>query len=47
MTIEGISWERVKRKAHQEYGMLKIDAPLGELCEQYKAALKGNYRFLK
>lgn len=47
MTIEGISWDRVKRKAHQEYGMLKIDAPLGELCEQYKAALKGNYRFLK
>jgi len=47
MTIEGISWERVKRKAHQEYGMLKIDAPLGELCEQYKAAIKGNYRFLK
>jgi hypothetical protein len=47
MTIEGISWERVKRKAHQKYGMLKIDAPLGELCEQYKAEIKGNYRFLK
>jgi len=47
MTIEGISWERVKRKAHQEYGMLKIDAPLGELCEQYKSAIKGSYRFLK
>ncbi len=47
MTIEGISWERVQRKAHQEYGMLKIDAPLGELCEQYKAAIKGNYKFLK
>ena len=47
MTIEGISWERVKRKAHQEYGMLKIDAPLGELCEQYKAAIKGSYKFLK
>ncbi len=47
MTIEGISWDRVKRKAHQEYGMLKIDAPLGELCDKYKAAIKGNYRFLK
>ncbi|OUS00328.1 hypothetical protein A9Q81_10650 [Gammaproteobacteria bacterium 42_54_T18] len=47
MTIEGVSWERIKRKAHQEYGMLKIDAPLGELCEQYKAAIKGSYRFLK
>lgn len=47
MTIEGISWEHVKRKAHQEYGMLKIDAPLGELCDQYKAAIKGKYRFLK
>jgi hypothetical protein len=33
MTIEGISWERIKGKAHQEYGILKIDAPLGELCE--------------
>lgn len=47
MTIEGISWERVKKKAHKGYGMLKIEAPLGELCEQYKAAIKGNYRFLK
>lgn len=47
MTIEGISWQLVKRKAHQEYGMLKIDAPLGELCEQYEAAIKGKYRFLK
>lgn len=47
MTIEGISWTRVKRKAHQEYGMLKIEAPLGELCAEYKAQIKGNYRFLK
>jgi len=47
MSIEGISWERVKRKAHQGYGMLKIEAPVGELCEQYKADIKGTYRFLK
>ena len=47
MTIEGISWKRVQKKAHQGYGMLKIEAPLGELCEQYKAAIKGSYRFLK
>lgn len=47
MTIEGISWERVKRKAHKGYGALKIEAPVGELCEQYKADIKGNYRFLK
>lgn len=46
-SIEGISWERVKRKAHQGYGALKIEAPLGELCEQYKKDLKGSYRFLK
>ncbi|TPH15240.1 hypothetical protein [Litorilituus lipolyticus] len=46
-TIEGISWERVKRKAHKGYGALKIEAPVGELCEQYKADIKGNYRFLK
>ncbi len=47
VTIEGISWERVKRKSHQGYGALKIEAPLGELCEQYKKDIKGNYRFLK
>jgi hypothetical protein len=47
MTIEGISWDRVKRKAHQGYGSLKIEAPVGELCEQLKADIKGSYRFLK
>ena len=47
MTIEGVSWDNIKRKAHQEYGMLKIEAPLGELCDQYKAAIKESYRFLK
>lgn len=47
MTIEGISWDRVKRKAHQGYGALKIEAPLGQLCEQYRSDIKGNYRFLK
>ncbi len=47
MTIEGINWERVKRKAHQGYGVLKIEAPLGELCEQYLADIKAKYRFLK
>ncbi len=47
MTIEGISWDRVKRKAHQGYGALKIEAPMGQLCQQYQADIKGNYRFLK
>ena len=47
MTIEGISWDRVKRKAHQGYGALKIEAPLGQLCQQYKSDIKGNYSFLK
>lgn len=47
LSIEGISWERVKRKSHQAYGMLKIEAPIGELCEQFKADIKGSYRFLK
>jgi hypothetical protein len=46
-SIEGISWNKVKRKAHQGYGVLKIEAPLGELCEQYRADIKGKYRFLK
>ncbi|WP_019029529.1 hypothetical protein [Colwellia piezophila] len=47
MTIEGISWDRVKRKAHQGYGVLKIEAPLGQFCPQYQNDIKGNYRFLK
>lgn len=47
MTIEGISWDRVKRKAHQGYGALKIEAPLGQFCQQYQDDIKGNYRFLK
>jgi len=46
-TIDGISWERVKRKAHQGYGALKIEAPLGEYCEQYREDIRGSYRFLK
>ncbi len=47
MTIDGVSWDRVKRKAHQGYGALKIEAPLGQLCEQYQSDIKGKYRFLK
>ena len=47
MTIEGISWDRVERKAHQSYGALKIEAPLGQFCQQYSADIKGKYRFLK
>ena len=47
MTIEGISWDRVKEKAHKGYDELKNKAPTGELCEQYKGQIKGNYRFLK
>lgn len=47
ISIEGISWERVKRKANKQYGALKIEAPLGELCEQYKADIKDSYHFLK
>ena len=39
MTIEGISWDRVKRKAHQGYGALKIEAPLGQICSQYQHCL--------
>ncbi|OUS31349.1 hypothetical protein A9Q98_02790 [Thalassotalea sp. 42_200_T64] len=46
-TIEGVSWETIKREAHRQYGVLKTEAPLGELCEQYKADIKGNYKFLK
>ena len=47
MTVEGISWDRVERKAHQGYGALKIEAPMGQFCQQYQSDIKGNYRFLK
>lgn len=47
MSIEGVNWEHIARKAHQEYGRLKIQAPLGELCEEIKTVIKGDYNFLK
>ena len=47
ISIKGISWEHVKRGAHKGYGMLKIEAPMGEYCEKFEADIKGNYRFLK
>lgn len=46
-TIEGISWEVVKDKAHKQFAELKKQAPEGQLCDKYLADLKGNYRFLK
>jgi hypothetical protein len=46
-TIEGISWDRVALKAHKGYGALKVKAPMGELCKQYREDIRGMYRFLK
>ena len=46
-TLEGISWESIRVEAHRKYGELKVKAPVGELCEQYKADIKGSYKFLK
>ena len=46
-TLEGISWENIREQAHRKYGELKMKAPIGELCEQYKADIKDNYQFLK
>ncbi|WNC69993.1 hypothetical protein RI845_07605 [Thalassotalea nanhaiensis] len=46
-TIEGVSWETIKVEAHRQYGVLKTKAPVGELCDEYKADIKGNYKFLK
>ncbi|KGJ99591.1 hypothetical protein [Thalassotalea sp. ND16A] len=46
-TIEGVSWKTIQRESHRQYGELKTEAPMGELCEQYKADIKGNYKFLK
>ncbi|MCJ8321417.1 MAG: hypothetical protein MJK12_17405 [Colwellia sp.] len=47
MTIEGISWENTKRKANKMYGGLKIEAPLGEFCSEFREDIRGHYRFLK
>jgi hypothetical protein len=46
-TLDGISWDNVKYEAHRQYGELKVKAPIGELCEDYKAQLKGKYKWLK
>ena len=47
MTIEGISWENTKRKANKMYGALKIEAPMGELCSEFREDIRGHYDFLK
>ena len=47
MTIEGISWENTKRKANIMYGALKIEAPLGEMCSEFREDIRGHYQFLK
>ena len=47
MTIEGISWENTKRKANKMYGALKIEAPLGEYCHEFREDIRGHYKFLK
>lgn len=47
MSIEGISWDHVKREAHIGYGSLKMKAPMGEFCAQYKVDIKDSYEFLK
>jgi hypothetical protein len=47
MTIDGISWENTKRKANKMYGALKIEAPLGEMCSEFREDIRGHYRFLK
>ena len=46
-TIEGISWETIRVEAHRQYGVLKTEAPVGELCKQYEADIKDSYMFLK
>ncbi len=46
-TIEGISWARIESQSEDKYKVLKTQAPQGQLCEQYKNDIKGNYRFLK
>ena len=45
-TSNGIDRENTRRKAHVKYGQLKSEAPLGELCTQYKADIEGKYRWL-
>jgi len=45
-TSKGIDREDIRRQAHIKYGQLKVKSPMGELCQEYKAELKGNYRWL-
>ncbi|MGL1959082.1 MAG: hypothetical protein OCD00_17415 [Colwellia sp.] len=46
-TIESVRWEKIKFKAHKQYGALKIKAPVGELCNQFKNEIKDSYQWLK
>ena len=46
-TLNGISWADVREQAHQDYGVLRAEAPAGELCHAYEEQIKGTYRFLK
>jgi hypothetical protein len=45
-TTNGINEDNMRRQTHINYGELKMKAPMGELCTEYKADLKGKYRWL-
>jgi hypothetical protein len=45
-STEGLDWPKIKKEGHRQYGMLKIEAPLGEFCQKYIKSLGDNYKFL-
>jgi hypothetical protein len=46
-SLDDIDWTNIKREGHKKYGMLKIEAPMGEYCKKYSDTIGGNYKFIK
>lgn len=46
-SADEVNWDNIQLASHIKYAELKTDAPMGELCSQYKKEVKGKYKWLK
>ncbi|QBY02978.1 hypothetical protein E2K93_00700 [Thalassotalea sp. HSM 43] len=44
---DNVDWEKVTKMAHEGYGKIKVEAPVGEKCPEYKEQLGEKYEWLK
>ncbi|NMP17496.1 hypothetical protein [Thalassotalea sp. Y01] len=44
---DNVDWEKVTKMAHEGYGKIKVEAPVGEKCPEYKDQLGEKYEWLK